>query len=64
MVHVKKQKGESDDRLISRFRKQMLDSGKLMDYKDRERFKKKSTQRKEQKYTIKHKIELEKKRSN
>ena len=63
MVVVKKQKGESDDRLIARFRKKIIDSGVLIDYRDRERYKKKSQKRKEQKYRIAHLIELEKKRS-
>lgn len=62
MVVVKKQKGESDDRLIARFRKKIIDSGVLIDYRERERFKKKSQKRKEQKYRITHLRELEKKR--
>jgi ribosomal protein S21 len=62
MVMVKKQKGESEDKLIARFRKKVLISGVILEYKDRERFKKKSQKRKEQKYRIKHQIEVEKKR--
>ena len=49
MVLVKKQKGESDDRLIARFRKKVIDSGLLVEYRDRERFKKDSEKRKEKK---------------
>lgn len=64
MVVVKKQKGESDDRLIARFRKKVIDSGILMDYRDRERYKKKAERRKEQKYRIAHIRELEKKRAS
>ncbi len=63
MVVVKKQKGESDDRLIARFRKKIIDSGVLIDYKERERYQKKSQKRKEQKYRIAHLRELEKKRN-
>lgn len=63
MVVVKKQKGESDDRLIARFRKKVIASGLLMDYRDRERYKKKAEQRKEKKYRLKYQIEMEKKRS-
>ena len=63
MVVVKKQKGESDDRLIARFRKKIIDSGVLIDYRERERYKKKSQRRKEQKYRVRYLRELEKKRN-
>jgi hypothetical protein len=63
LVFVKKQKGESEDRLIARFRKKMVDSGKLEDYRDRIRYKKKAEKRKEQKYRLKHLRGLEKKRN-
>jgi len=63
MVLVKKQKGESDDKLISRFRKKVISSGVLLEYRDKERFKKDSEKRKEKKYRLKYQIELEKKRS-
>ena len=63
MFLVKKQKGESDDRLINRFKKGILNDGLLLDLRDRERYKKPSERRKENKYRIKHQIELEKKRS-
>ncbi|OGM75958.1 hypothetical protein A2191_02770 [Candidatus Woesebacteria bacterium RIFOXYA1_FULL_38_9] len=60
MVVVKKQKGESDDKLIARFRKKVLASKILIDYRERERYKKDSQKRKERKYRIKHLIELQK----
>ncbi len=63
MYVVKKQKGESDDRLINRFKKGILNDGLLLDLRDRERYKKPSERRKEKKYRIKHQIELEKKRN-
>ncbi len=62
MVVVKKQKGESDDRLIARFRKKVIDSGLLIDYRERDRYKKKSQKRKEKKYRLEYMRELEKKR--
>jgi len=63
MVIVKKQKGESDDRLIARFRKKVIDSGLIQEYRDRERFKKEAEKRKEKKYKMAFQIELEKKRN-
>lgn len=63
MVIVKKQKGESDDRLIARFKKKVITSGILQEVRDRQRFKSPAEKRKEQKARIKHMIELEKKRS-
>ena len=60
MVVVKKQKGESDDKLIARFRKKVLASKILIDYRERERYKKDRQKRKERKYRIKHLIELQK----
>ncbi len=63
MFVVKKKKGESEDRLIARFKKRVLDEGILLELRDRERYKKPAERRKEQKYRIKHLIELEKKRS-
>ena len=62
MVVVKKKKGESDDRLITRFKKKVIDSGILQEARDRKRFKSDSEKRKEKKARIKHLIELEKKR--
>ena len=63
MFVVKKKRGESEDRLIARFKKRVLDEGILLELRDRERYKKPAERRKEQKYRIKHLIELEKKRS-
>jgi len=63
MVVVKKQKGESEDRLIARFKKKVMAEGILLDLRERERYKKPAERRKEQKYRIKHQIELEKKRN-
>jgi len=62
MVVVKKQRGESEDRLIARFKKQVLDSGILQEVRDRARFIPPSEKRKQKKERIKHLIELEKKR--
>jgi ribosomal protein S21 len=63
MFAVKKQKGESEDRLIARFKKKVLNEGILLELKERERYKKPAERRKENKYRIKHAIELEKKRN-
>ncbi len=63
MVVVKKQKGESDDRLIARFRKKVLASKLLIDYKENSRYKKESQKRAEKKKRIKYMIELEKQRN-
>ncbi len=63
MFVVKKKKGESEDKLIARFKKRVLDEGILLEMRDRERYKKPAERRKEAKYRIKHLIELEKKRS-
>ena len=63
MVVVKKQKGESEDRLIARFKKKVMAEGILLDLRERERDTKPAERRKEQKYRIKHQIELEKKRN-
>lgn len=62
MIILKKQKGESEDHLIARFRKKILYEKVLIDYREKERHKKKSEQRKEQKYRIAHIRDLEKKR--
>lgn len=63
MVVVKKQKGESDDKLIARFRKKVLTSGLLLEYRDRERFEKEAEKRKKKKYRMDFQIKLEKKRN-
>lgn len=62
MVVVKKQRGESDDRLIARFRKKVMLEGILEDYRERIRYKSPSEKRKEKKYRIAYQRELEKKR--
>ena len=64
MIKVQKQKGESDDRLIARFRKKVLTSGVLLEYRDKDRFKSKSEKRKEKRKRIKFMIELDKKRES
>lgn len=63
MVVVKKKKGESEDRLISRFRKKVVNEGILFEARDRIAYKKPSEKSKEKKYRIKHLRELEKKRN-
>lgn len=63
MVVVKRKKGESEDRLIARFRKLVLEEGIIDEYRDRERYKKPSERRKEKNKQIKFRIELEKRRN-
>ncbi|HET7099366.1 MAG TPA: 30S ribosomal protein S21 [Patescibacteria group bacterium] len=63
MFILKKKKGESEDKLIARFRKKTIMEGVMQEYRDRESYKKPSEKRKEAKYRIAHSIELEKKRS-
>ncbi|OGM57477.1 30S ribosomal protein S21 [Candidatus Woesebacteria bacterium RIFCSPHIGHO2_12_FULL_46_16] len=63
MFAVKKKKGESEDRLIARFRKKTLNEGILLELRERERYKKPAERRKEKKYRIEYLRELEKKRS-
>ncbi len=63
MVVVVKKKGESEDRLIARFKKKVVDSGILQEVRDRQRYIPPSEKRKEQKKRIKFLIELEKKRN-
>lgn len=63
MVKVVKQQGESDDKLISRFKKQVLNSGILQEARERARHKTKAEKRKEKRSRVKHQIELEKKRN-
>jgi len=62
MFIVKKNKGESEDKLIARFKKKTLDEGIILEVRERDRYKKPSERRKESKYRIAHMIELEKKR--
>ena len=63
MFAVKKKKGESEDRLIARFRKKTLNEGILLELRERERYKKPAERRKEKKYRIEYLRELEKKRT-
>lgn len=63
MVVVKKKKGESEDKLIARFRKLVLEEGIIDEVRDRERYKKPSERRKEKNKQIKFRIELEKRRN-
>ena len=63
MFAVKKKKGESEDRLIARFRKKTLNEGILLELRERERYKKPAERRKEKKYRIEYLRELEKHRS-
>lgn len=63
MVIVKKKRGESDDRLIARFKKKVLNSGILQEFRDKERYTSPSEKKKEKLKRVKHQIELEKKRS-
>ena len=63
MVTVKKKPGESDDKLIARFRKKALDEGIVQEARDRKQHTKKSEERNEQKKRIKHYQMLERKRN-
>lgn len=62
MVVVKAKPGESQDRLIARFRKKVLYSGILLEARERERHKTEAERRKEKKYRVRHLQELDKKR--
>ena len=63
MVIVKKKKGESDDKLIARFRKKALDEGIVQEVRDRKRHTKESEKRNDQKKRLKHYQMLERKRN-
>ncbi len=63
MFILKKKKGETDDKLIARFKKKSIQERVVQEIRDRERFKKPSEKRKEQKYRVAHQIEISKKRS-
>lgn len=62
MVIVKAKPGESQDRLIARFRKKVLYSGILLEARERGRHKTEAERRKEKKYRVRHLQELDKKR--
>ena len=47
MVVVTKQKGESEDKLIARFKKMVMDSGILQEARDRQRHKTDAEKRKD-----------------
>lgn len=63
MVVVKRKRGESEDRLIARFRKKVVDAGVLPEIREKERYKKPSEKRQEKIKRVKHQIQLEKKRN-
>ena len=63
MFVVKKKKGETEARLIARFRKKTLNEGILLELRERERYKKPAERRKEKKYRLEYLREMEKKRS-
>jgi ribosomal protein S21 len=63
MVLVKKLKGESEDKLIARFKKKILDAKLIEEIKERTRYKSPSEKRKENNKRIKHQIALEKRRN-
>lgn len=63
MVVVKKQRGESDDRLITRFKKEVLSSGLLQEARDRQHHKSDSEKRKERKQRLKFLDELKRRKT-
>ena len=63
MFIIKKNKGETEDRLIARFKKKTIYEGIIPEIRERERYKKPSQKRKEQKYKIEFQKYLEKKRN-
>lgn len=63
MFVLKKKRGESEDKLIARFKKKTIEDNVLQEFRDREHYKKPAERRKEAKYRIAHSIKLEKKRS-
>ena len=50
MFILKKKKGESDDKLIARFRKKTIDENVMQEYRDREHYEKPAEKRKKAKY--------------
>ncbi len=63
MVVVKKQKGESEDKLIARFKKKVVDSQILEELRDRARFKSNAEKRKEQRKKVQQQIAQERRRN-
>lgn len=53
MTMVKKEPGESEDKLIAKFRKKVLESGILLELKKRERYTKPSRERYERERALK-----------
>lgn len=62
MVVVKKKKGETEDRLIARFRKKVLNEGILLEIREKERYEKPSQKRKKEKERLRHLDFLKRKR--
>ncbi len=62
MVVVKKKKGESDQSLIMRFRKEIQKTGQVDEIKTKSRFTSASEKRKERKDRLKYQDELKRKR--
>lgn len=60
MVSVKRGPGDTNESLISKFRKYVTRSGLLDEVRERDRFVSKAEKRKEKKDRIKHQIELDK----
>lgn len=63
MVVVTKKPGESDDRLIARFKKRVLDEDIIQEARDRSQYIPPSQKRKEKKYRQAFRRELERKRA-
>lgn len=63
MVVVKKKKGESENKLISRFRKKVISTGILLEAREKDRYEKPSQKRQKDKKRVQFQIQLEKKRN-
>jgi ribosomal protein S21 len=63
MVVVKKQRGESEDKLIARFKKKVVDSGILEELRERSRFKPNSERKKEKVKRMQQLISQDRKRN-
>ena len=64
MVVVKKKKGESEQSLIMRFRKEIQKTGAVDEIKNKSRFTPASEKRKERKDRLKYQDELKRKRKH
>lgn len=60
MVVIKPRPGESQEKMILRFRKKVQSSGLINEIKERDRYRTKSELRKLRKYQVRHLRELEK----